>query len=86
MPWALFAYGRSKPPKTPLRRALWACALLLFCGALLPFVVAGVVEQWASGQILGGLLMAWLAALLAFGAGAAVYTLVRTVCERRKLP
>lgn len=86
MPWALFAYGRSKPPKTRLRRALWACALLLFCGILLPFVIAGVVEQWTSGEILGGLLMALLAGLLAFGAGAAVYTLARTVRERRMRP
>lgn len=83
MPWALFAYGRSKPPKAPLRRVLWACAVLLFCGALLPLVVVGVVEQWASGEILGGLTMTWLAGLLAFGAGAAVYALVRMVRERR---
>ena len=38
MPWALFPYGRSKPPRTRLRRVLWACAVFVFCAALAQFV------------------------------------------------
>lgn len=75
-PWALFAYGRSKPPRTRLRRMLWTSVVFAFCAALVPFVVIGVVEYWSGGEPLGAVMMTFLAALLIFGAGAAVYSFV----------
>jgi hypothetical protein len=74
--WALFAYGRSKPPRTRRRRVLWACVVLGFCAGLAPFVLVGVVEQWVGGHGIGVLLMVLIAALLLFGVGAAIYAFI----------
>ena len=76
MPWALFPYGRSKPPRTRLRRVLWACAVFVFCAALAPFVLVGVVETWRSGEPLGAIMMLFLTGLLLFGVGAAIYAFI----------
>jgi len=48
-PAALYSYGLSKPPKTPLRRLLWAIAVFVLCAAILPFVIVGIVQAWARG-------------------------------------
>lgn len=84
MPWALFAYGRSKPPRTQLRRVLWACAVLVFCAALTPFVILGVVESWSGGEPLGAIMMLFLTALLLFGVGAAIYAFIDVARTRHQ--
>lgn len=70
-PWALFAYGQSKPPQTRRRRILWTCAVFVVCAALAPFVIVGVVEYWSGGEPLAAVMMLFLAGLLLFGVGAA---------------
>lgn len=71
-PWALFAYGQSKPPRTRLRRMLWGCALFVLCAALAPFVIVGVVEYWVGGQPFAAIVMLLFAGLLLLGVGAAI--------------
>lgn len=75
-PWALFAYGQSKPPRTRWRRILWTCAVFVFCAALAPFVIMGVVEYWSGGEPLAAVMMLFLAGLLLFGVGAAIYAFI----------
>lgn len=75
-PWALFAYGQSKPPRTRLRRMLWACAVFVFCAALAPFVILGAVEYWSGGEPLPAIMMLFLAGFLLFGVGAATYAFI----------
>ncbi len=83
MPWALFSYGRSKPPKTPFRRALWGVAVLLFCGALLPFFVIGAVQQWTAWEMPDAVFSTLFAVAMAAGVGVAVYGLIDIRRARR---
>lgn len=81
-PAGLYGYGLSQPPKTPFRRLLWAVAILVLCGTLLPFVVLGIVEAGAGGradQVIG--LVVLLLPLL-IGLSAALYALVRIARSR----
>lgn len=82
MPWALFAYGRSKPPKTRFRRFLWACAVFLFCAALLPFLVVGGVRQWIEGTMPDAVFTTLLAVGIAAGAGVAIHAFIDIGRER----
>lgn len=82
-PWVLFNVAQDHPPKTRLRRFLWACAVFAFCGGVLPFAVLGAVEQWGAGDVPGALLMTLLAAMLVMGAAAAVYAFVGIARQRR---
>lgn len=76
MPWALFSYAQSKPPKTSLRRALWAIAVLLFCGTLLAFLAVGAVQQWLAGDMPDAVVTTLFALAMAAGVGVAVYGLI----------
>ena len=82
--WILFNHGRSKPPRTRLRRVLWACAGFVFCAALAPFVIVGVVEMWAVGEPLGALVMMLLTSLLLFGVGSAMYAVIDVARTRHQ--
>lgn len=75
-PWALFAYGQSKPPQTRWRRILWTCAVFVVCAALASFVIVGVVEYWSGGEPLAAVMMFFLAGILLFGVGAATYAFI----------
>lgn len=80
---SLYSYGQSRPPKTPRRRLLWACAVLLFSAGLLPFAIWGVVEQALAGEVMGTISMSFLSLLLLLGIGASIYAFIDIARGRR---
>lgn len=71
-PWALFAYAQDHPARSRGRRIAWGVAVLTFCGVMLPLAVVGVAQQWAAGEVVGGVIFAVLAVLMAGGVVAAI--------------
>ena len=65
--WILLNEGRKRPPRTPRRRRLWAWIVLVVSLALAPFLIAGVVERWALGDLLGGVAMTFASGLAVLG-------------------
>jgi hypothetical protein len=82
-PLPLFNLAQDHPPKTPLRRFLWACAVFLFCAGVLPFLILGGIQQWATLDLPSALFTTFLAAALLFGLGAAISAFVDLARSRR---
>ena len=71
-PWALFDYAQNHPPRNRGRRIAWGVAVLVFCGVMFPLCAVGTIQQWAAGEVLGGVTLALLALLMAGGIVAAI--------------
>ncbi|MFE4726820.1 hypothetical protein [Microbacterium sp. NPDC056736] len=77
MSWMLYNAGRRRPPRNSKRLLAWAIVVLIVCAALLPFIVLGVIKAFAEGEVIGGISLIVVSALLAWGVVAAVTAMVR---------
>lgn len=82
-PWALFSYAQDHPPRNRGRRIAWGVAVLIFCGVMLPLCAVGAIQQWAAGEVLGGVIFALLALLMAGGVVAAIVGFSQIAREQR---
>ena len=74
--WILLNEGRKRPPRTPSRRRLLAWIVLVVSLALSPFLIAGAVERWTLGDLLGGIAMTFASGLAVLGVVVALRALV----------
>lgn len=77
MSWMLYNAGKRRPPKNNKSLVAWAIGVFIVCAALLPFIVWGVLEAFAEGEVIGGILLVGVSALLVWGIVAAVTAIVR---------
>lgn len=83
MSWTLFQEGKRRPPKNQGRALAWAIVVFVLCVGLLPFIVWGVVEDFAQGEPAAAVVFIAVAALLVWGIVAAVTAMVRVARARR---